>query len=355
MKKYYIILGALFVGFSASSQTDRVTLIETFTSSTCPPCVQGNVVLEGLLADPQNDDKAVSLKYQMSWPGSGDPYFTDEGDIRKSVYSVSGVPDTRLDGNTQFNPASLTQGDLDALYAIPNKVTIVGTYEVNQASNTVEVEVTVTVLEDTPPGLRLYMGIYEHVTYNNTGGNGETQFENVMKKMLPNASGKVMPPMLAGESWTHTETYTFNGNYVLPPNASSPIDHATQHSIEEFSDLGVALFVQTLSTREVYQAGYAAPGIVGLDDNDGAIASAKIYPNPAADNALVAFQSTENQDFKIEVLNLFGQVVYSTVLENVEAGRTTHNIDISELANGMYTVRISSDNGLVSKRLSVQN
>lgn len=355
MKKYYIILSALFAGFAANAQSERVTLIETFTSSTCPPCVQGNIVLEGLLADPQNDDKQVSLKYQMSWPGNGDPYYTNEGNIRRNVYGINGVPNTLLDGTTNLSPGGMTQGDLNAVYAVAPKATIVGTYTVNQATKTVDVSVTVTVLQNTAPGVRIYMAIFEYLTNNNVGGNGETEFEHVMKKMLPNASGTVMPPMLAGQSYTHTESYTFNGNYVLPPNALSPIDDAVEHSIEEFSDLGVALFVQTLSTREVYQAGYATPGFLGVEEDANAITSSKIYPNPSTNNALIAFQSAENQDFTIELVNAFGQVVYTTLLENIEAGRTTHDINTSELANGMYTVRISSEKGLISRRLSVQN
>jgi len=354
MKKIYLVFVVAFLATTSIAQ-ERVTLIETFTSSTCPPCAPGNINLEGILADPQNDDKSVSLKYQMYWPAPGDPYYTEEAGERRNVYAISGVPTTEIDGTTETGTGNLTQGMLTSAYAVAPKAIIDAHYEVNEATKTITVQASVTVLEDTPPGWRLYMGVFEYQTANNTGTNGETSFEHVMKKMLPNESGKVMSPMMSGETFNWTEVYTFNGNYTLPPDANSPIDHATEHSVEEFSDLGVAVWVQTLINSEVMQAGYAEVGLVGLEENSQVIASAKIYPNPAMDKATIAFQTTQSEDYTIEVMNTMGQVVYSIALLNVETGRTTHDFSTEDFANGIYTVRISSENGLMSKRLSVNN
>lgn len=360
MKKHYLFIATAFMSLTSLAQ-NRTAFVETFTSSTCGPCVGGNINIESVFDDVQNDDKFVSLKYQMSWPGNGDPYFTEEGEIRRDVYGINGVPNTRLDGGDGvgftdgISTSSFAQSHLNASYNNPAKANITATYQVDEVAKTVAIEVDVEVLENTNPGVRIYLAIFEYSTQNNTGGNGETSFEHVMKKMIPSASGTVMPPMTAGEVYHFEYTYQFNGNYVLPANALSPTDHATEHSVEEFSDLGVAAWVQTLSTREVYNAGYAEPGIVAnVSEEVNTIASAKIYPNPATDNALVAIQTLENQDVKIEVVNMMGQIVSTLTKENVEAGRTTHNLDVSSLTSGMYTVRISSANGVVSKRLSIQ-
>lgn len=263
-------------------------------------------------------------------------------------------PATYLDGQTSLNPNNSTQGDLDAVQGIPPKANITGVYQVNEAAQTVSVSIDVEVLVNTPPGVRLYMAIFEYETFNNVESNGETQFEHVMKKMIEGSGGIVMPPMIAGDVYNYTNTYTFEGNYRLPANANDPIDHSIEHSVEEFSDLGVALWVQTLLNREVYQAAYAVPGVVGLNENVSTIATAELYPNPASEMTTLAIQTTENQDVVIEMINVQGQVVASQSLENVEAGRTTHVLATSELASGIYTVRISSETGLVSKRLVIQ-
>ncbi|XOV68586.1 MAG: T9SS type A sorting domain-containing protein [Fluviicola sp.] len=354
MKKNYFLLGLLVIPMTMQAQ-DRVSVVETFTSSTCPPCNPGNQQLESILSNGQNDDNTVSIKYQLDWPGSGDPYFTVEGGDRADGYGVSGVPSSYLDGQTSLNPNNLTQGDLDVVHAVAPKALISGIYQIDVATQTVSVDVDVEMLENTPPGVRLYMAIFEYETTGNVASNGETQFEHVMKKMINGVGGVVMSPMMAGEVYNWTGSYTFEGNYRLPANANNPIDHSIEHSVEEFSDLGVAIWVQTLLDRSVYQAAYAVPGVVGVDENPNTIASAELYPNPSSTMTTVAIQSIETQDITLELINTHGQILSAETLKDVPAGRTTHNLNIAELANGMYTVRISSESGLVSKRLVVQH
>lgn len=354
MKKSYLLLGLLALPMALQAQ-NRVSVVETFTSSTCPPCNPGNQQLESILSNGQNDNNTVSIKYQVDWPGSGDPYFTQESGDRADGYGVSGVPSTYLDGQTSLNPNNLVQGDLDAVHAVAPKANISGIYQIDEATQTVSISVDVEMLQNTPPGVRLYMGIFEYETFNNVESNGETQFEHVMKKMVNGVGGVVMSPMMAGDVYNWTGSYTFEGNYRLPANANDPIDHSIEHSVEEFSDLGVAIWVQTLLDRSVYQAAYAVPGVVGLEENVNAIASAELYPNPSNTKTTVAIQSIETQDVTVELINTQGQILSVDTLKDVPAGRTTHNLNTADLANGMYTVRISSENGLVSKRLVVQH
>ncbi len=55
----------------------RVPLYEVFTSSTCGPCAPANAHMSPIFA--QYTEQLAVVKYQMNWPDSGDPYFTDEG------------------------------------------------------------------------------------------------------------------------------------------------------------------------------------------------------------------------------------------------------------------------------------
>jgi len=354
MKKSYLLLGLLTLPMALMAQ-DRVSVVETFTSSTCPPCNPGNQQLQSVLENGQNDDNTVSIKYQLDWPGSGDPYFTIEGGDRADGYAISGVPSSFLDGQTSLNPNNLTQGDLDAVHAVAARANISGVYQVDEATQTISISVDVEMLENTPPGVRLYMAIFEYETFNNVESNGETQFEHVMKKMVNGVGGVGMSRMMAGDTYNWTGSYTFEGNYRLPQNANDPIDHSIEHSVEEFSDLGVAIWVQSLLDQSVYQAAYAVPGVVEWEENVNTISSAALYPNPSSTKTTVAVQTTETQDVRLELINTQGQILSVETLKDIPAGRTTHDIQTAELANGMYTVRISSANGLISKRLVVQH
>lgn len=356
MKKIKLFtIASLFIGASAFAQ-DRVTLVETFTSSTCPPCNPGNVALEGLLSNPVNDGKFVSVKYQMNWPGSGDPYYTAELGSRKNIYSVQSVPNTQIDAGFDDGPGSMTQSDLDNAYAVAPLADISAYYQVNEATQTVDVQVDFEALADLPPSSRLFVAIFEYETSNNVGGNGETQFEHVVKKIYNGASGLHIGPHSNGDTGHEELTYTFNGNYVLPANATVAHDASVEHTVEEFSDLGVAVWIQSNITKEIYQSAYATVGFspLSIEEQD-AFATAKIYPNPTAGNAAIAFQSVQNQEeVSINIVNAMGQVVHFDMLENVEAGRTVYDFNTSGLASGIYSVNISSEAGSISKRLIVE-
>ena len=355
MNKYYILsLSALLMGSLAIAQ-ERVSLVETFTSSTCPPCNPGNVALEALLANSVNDNKFVSVKYQVNWPGNGDPYYTEEAGTRKNIYSVNGVPVTEIDADYDGNPSNMVQGDLDNAYAIAPLADISAYYQIHEATQTVDVQIDYEALAELPPSTRVFAVIFEYETFNNVGGNGETQFEHVMKKMMTGPTGMFIGPQSIGDTGHEDLTYTFQGNYILPPDALTPHDETIEHTVEEFSDLGVAVWLQSTITKEIYQSAYAKIGYdpLSVEENE-AFVSAKVYPNPTYDNSTVVFNLTESQDVSVEIVNTLGQVVESVELKNVEAGRVEYTMNTSSLAEGMYTVSIQSATGSISTRLSIQ-
>jgi hypothetical protein len=355
--KNILLLSAM--GFSAFTMAQnangRITLVETFTSSTCPPCNPGNVALEGLLANSTNDGKYASLKYQMSWPGSGDPYFTNEGDVRRNFYSVSGIPQTFVDAGYGGNPSSMTQNNLNSAYAIDPKFEVTAFYTIDEANQKVDIQIDIESLFELSPGSRMFCAIYEHTTDNNVGGNGETEFEQVMKKMLPSAAGTVLSPMTTGQTNHYDFSYTFNGTYRLPPNATDPIDNNTEHSVEEFSDLGVIVWVQKMSgDHEIYQAVDATMGSAGLEEATALVGDIALYPNPASDMATVVFHTTQIQDVDVELYDITGVLVSTESRKAVEAGRVQHNLNLSGLPAGMYTVRVMAGGVVMSRRLTVK-
>jgi hypothetical protein len=277
--------------------TTRYSLYETFTSSTCPPCTPANETMEDLFSD--NPGEFVSLKYQMSWPGTGDPYYTDEGGVRRQYYGVNSVPNVAIDGGWNDNGNNLTQGIFDQFQSIPAFVVLNLTY--NISGQTVCAKATIEPLTNLPAGLTLHMAIKEWTTYDNIKSNGETEFFSVMKKMVPNANGTSLPAISAGSSHTVQECYTFQGSKILPPNAGSPVDHNTAHTVEEFSDLTVVAWVQDNGDKQVLQATEGAL-VIGIDDFDPATHNLGYFPNPAHDIAYVSVDMTESAAANVNVV-----------------------------------------------------
>ena len=321
---------------------NRLPLFENFTSSTCPPCVPANATMLGLLGkDPDagtNADKWAVVKYQMSWPGNGDPYYTDEGGTRRSYYGVSSVPNLWIDGGWGENGNSLTQAIIDQYAAEPAFLDITATYVVT--GQTVDIDVTIDPVADIPStDLVLHMAIVENETYQNIASNGETEFQFVMKKMVPDAGGTAVGPFTNGTTVTISDSYTFNGSFVLPPDATAPIDHSVAHTVEEFSDLSVVVWVQDVTTKEIQQAAWGgAP--VGIETVAEGIARLRVYPNPFNQNATIEFSLEKKDQVSVEVLNVLGNLVYSE--DHGTLGSGSHKVQISgeSLVPGIYFVKI---------------
>ncbi|MBL8000039.1 MAG: T9SS type A sorting domain-containing protein, partial [Candidatus Kapabacteria bacterium] len=77
-------------------------------------------------------------------------------------------------------------------------------------------------------------------------------------------------------------------------------------------------------------------------------------PNPASNVVRIEYGVIEPLAVTIDVLNLSGQVV-ATVVNNEQrtAGLYTLTADISGLSNGVYQVRMTTQNGILSSRLDI--
>lgn len=277
---------------------DRNTFNEIFTSSTCNPCRPGNINTDNVWN--ASSRTPVIIKYQMSWPGSGDPYFTAEGNARRIYYGVNSVPYQTIDGGWNGNSQSYSNAILEQYSSIPSFLDIESNFTVS--GKTVAVEIGIKPLKDLPGNNRLHVAIIEKTTFNNVKSNGETEFNDVMKKMLPNANGTSIGTISLGQPLTYEFSYTFQGNYRLPTSANNPINHSTEHSIEEFTDLGVVVWVQNNSNKDVYHAAYAEDKATNIDLSLGSITTASnvlVNQSTLIEGIVVNNKSTQVTSFDV--------------------------------------------------------
>ena len=323
-------------------------MMESFTSSTCGPCVAGNANVASVISA-YSDDEYSLLKYQMSWPGAGDPYYTDEGGDRRTYYNVNAVPDFVLDGNVwQGNSSSLTNAQVDAVIANPAFVSLSSYHTID--GQTVDVTITVNPLGDFTNNLTMYSAIFEYSTFNNVGSNGETQFDKVMKKMIPSSSGMAISGLQDGVVLTENLSHTFQGSYNLPASAATPIDHATEHSVEDFSNLGVVTWIQDDATKEIIQSTVSSLSATNIEEKP--MTNMMIFPNPAENLATVAIEGIMGENVTIELYNLLGELIISEIY-TPQSDFDSHNLDITHLNNGMYNVILKVGESITSKKLQV--
>ncbi|MDL2308973.1 T9SS type A sorting domain-containing protein [Bacteroidales bacterium OttesenSCG-928-B11] len=322
----------------------KVVLHEGFSSSTCPPCNSGNAKLKGIL-NAADKSKYANIKYQMNWPSTGDPYYTAEGGVKKSFYGVEGVPDLYVNGKSQ----GISDYSVDKLNALATANAFIKMTTGNVARNdkTISVDIAVTPLTTPNSDLRIFAAIVEKQTKKNKKTNGESLFYDVMKKFMSSASGDALPTMTVGTPVTISFTYTFNGDYRLPGNANNPINHATEHSVEDFDALKVVYWIQDIKTGEVWQSGIADPnpGWSSIEDYK-ETTTFSVQPNPAT----TQFTITSEQNLtQVTLINMLGQVVLDET-----ANGTHHQINVGSLAKGFYLVRIMTEEGVSAQKILIQ-
>jgi len=63
-----------------------------------------------------------------------------------------------------------------------------------------------------------------------------------------------------------------------------------------------------------------------------------IYPNPADENVYIDFRANNENDIRIEILDIRGMKVYSDKL-NIPSGKSVHSLNMSEFAKGVYFIK----------------
>ena len=339
----------IFQLFAQSQSFQRIPMIEVFTSSTCGPCNPGNIALNNVLNN--YTDQYTLLKYQMSWPGTGDPYFTSEGGSRRSFYAVNSVPNLQVDGGFNGNPSSFSNSLFEQSAAIPSYTGLSATYSVT--GQTVDVSVSINPHENITLSSKLYVAIFEHRTFLNLKSNGETEFENVMKKMLPGGfqGGQYIASLDSGVQQNFDYSYTFNGTYILPADAQNQVNHNTNHTVEDFNNLGVAVWVQINSTKEILQSASATdPNDINEINNP--VSNFNLFPNPTNQTTTIALNNINEEKVNIVVTNLLGEVVVNKSF-NPNNLNSFYQLNLDNLQSGIYTISLIGDDLFLSKKLQI--
>jgi hypothetical protein len=383
----------------ALGETQKIAMIEHFSSSTCGPCVSVNTGMSNLTNQAQNQGKFTYTKYQMNWPGNGDPYYTEEGGVRRQFYGVNAVPNVCLEG-TNLGATTMTQAQLDNAYNTPSFADVRGSFNVD--GNNITVKVDFMAYYDMTVE-KAFVTVNEKETHNNVGTNGETSFHHVFMKFLTSPSGDALN-IPAGEYQHFEWTQNMTGTHVEEMNdleVSAWIQNIASHEVMnshfmyEYTDIhpypvrdfvieeaengvsltwndpeggnavaynvylnGELLAENLTETQYNYpcEYGYYVFEVEALYENDmtsvkmvkdvdykdhTAVAENKenvysIYPNPTDGNFTVAGADMT----RVEVYNLVGQKVY-------EAQGKTVTVDASNWNKGIYMINIIDQNGSI--------
>jgi|ERR1700757_823352 len=289
MKKTTLSLAVgLCLSIAGLAQTQRTILYEEFTGENCGPCAATNPGLTSFIHQTPGyfPTKVLMIRYQCnipSAPGAGSLYVdnSSEEGVRQTYYTVPFAPYARFDGIVLPEPASQGTGSDGHAYWIedatdyPNIVpdsaivnspfALTVNHVFSPAYDSVTITAVVTAAQNytasTTGALVLQVAMEEAAIHfaNPTGSNGEKDFYDVMRKMVPNASGTAL-----NNTWATAATQTITLKAKIPTY------------IHDKNQLAFVAFVQDNGPKRVHQAAYSQPKSVNLDASTTAIASSPI-------------------------------------------------------------------------------
>lgn len=243
MKKTLLLTLLVAMAAGVFAQSQRMVLLEHFTQASCPPCATYNPLVKQYFDNTSTN--ATAIKYQTSWPGTDPMNSHNPGDVQTRVtyYGVSGVPDVVIDGNvSQGNPGSLFANGQSS--TMDNRATVASDFDITVShqftGSSVDVTAVITATNSVAnANLKAHVVIVEkEIIFSSApGSNGETEFYNVMKAMLPTAAGTDL-----GDVWSNGTTEVLQESWTMA-------------NVYDVSQLAAIVFVQDDATKEMMQVG----------------------------------------------------------------------------------------------------
>ena len=350
MKKIITLLSlVLVVSFAMAQHSQRVAIIEEFTQASCSPCAAANPGFNALLHADPNPTKILPIKYQVWWPGFDPMYLQNQADVntRVALYAVSGVPDAVMDGNVWHgnpNLASTTnpfsQAKIDAEYAVPAYFHMSLTHTISAAFDSVFVTCIITADSAMSGTFVAQIALLEKTIHFATapGSNGETDFYEVMKKMLPDASGTAL-----ASTWAAGDDDTLHFAVPIP------------NWYYDITQLEAIASVQDMANKNIKQGTISAPIALTGDANLDAAISAIVVPGFSCSVPITLACTLKNAKTTVlTAATINYQVDNGPVSTQAWTGSlaaaATANIslpDLTTLSGGSHTVKIwvSNPNG----------
>jgi len=304
-------------------ERNRIVLFENFMNLDNPVAVTEAATLRNGVA---GLDGAIILNYHTNIPQADalNPDNTADPSARTLYYGVSSLPRTAIDGyiedrttsewsDTYYSTRSLVESPFNIDITFPENAE--GLLEI-KADITAELSMDSTL-------------IVNIVVIEKEINQGNTIAYNVVKKMLPDATGtRVTGEWAAGTIKSFTQTWQANNIY-------------------DFDQMAVVVFIQGVYDGQIHQSAIVSPPtnrrystqtITALESPE-ADNMLILYPNPANDILNIDLpQQIASESSTLEVLDLQGKIILT---QNIES-RQSISINTQNLAEGTYVLRIKS-------------
>ncbi|QHT66036.1 T9SS type A sorting domain-containing protein [Rhodocytophaga rosea] len=316
-------------------EINRVVLLEHFTNTSQPDFIQENKKIYETV----KNNAVAAIQYHTGFPDANDPFNKSnpaDPSARALLYGIAESNRTVLDGISFENKAfsvdvwGKNEYSKRILFEAPFKIDIQLTGGENDPLNIKTSIFKNDNLEDFNNPLVVQVAIVEKEVII-----GADTFQNVLRKILPDAAGKHIPG-----PWIATD----KARIEVVERTWLPADVAAAPN-----KFAVIVFVQDENTKEVYQAKQELITVPLPKDPSGGRNGIPtgwdsmqdhtilISPNPASNKVHISFTSIPEEDFILTVFDALGKVITSN---KIAKGSSTYVLHTGRYSNGLYLVQM---------------
>lgn len=329
-----------------SSLPRKNVLLEMFSSGQCPSCAPLNSWVHPIFVEENanatdNSGHLSVVKYQVNIPAAGDPTVTEQTLERAELYNVSSAPSVFMNGrNFPHRDTTFGRHLRDSVAKFIQQTVSTGLEaSLEREGNTFKIQTTVTnYLNDINDYNIVICLIEDSIHHSSTMHNGEKDFYNVVRQMIPDVTGEPLPALNPGESTDKYFEYTFDAE---SPQIYSSLDN-----------MGAVIFLQNNKNRQVSQAFYLKPGhsTVANEKKQPVKRQLYLYPNPVNEQCTVMFDAIKNGPAVLRIFDGQGKTVR---VQNIllQAGENRLSLETASLAPGLYFVSLRNEQGVFTHKL----
>lgn len=374
MKKLLLSIGAGTFALSAFAQlpvsttpSKKKVVLEEFTGLYCGHCPDGHKIGNTLKAS-KNAGDIILVNIHTGGYANVNPAEPNDLDLRTTEgaailniqgMNVSGYPtgsvNRRIFGNSSGFAMSRSAWGNSANTVLNEdsyaNIAVEGIADESTRELTINVELyytesttntnnlTVMVLEDSLLGNQDdYMNYYPEMVNND----GLYMHMHALRKVVTDATGELIPTSETVQGQKVTRTY----KWTVPEDLLNTKPNLANLSVVAFIAEGESNII-TGAESNVRIGATSTRNL--LDANN-----VSLYPNPALNNLNVTIENQNSKSAIIEIYDMLGKRVM-TEKHNLSHGNNHVNLNISNLNTGIYNVNIITDQGAITKKLTIAN